>query len=181
MQRYQVFPGDVLVSVMGTVGRVAVVPDDVEPGIINPRLVRYLPDRTAVRPRWLQLAMQDVVAQVQLSEASKGTTMDGLNMRILGKLLLLIPPLSEQTAILERVEMERLPLVAAITRLEREIDLLRESRTRLVADVVTGKLDVRAAAARLPDEAPVVPVEDEADLGDGPRPPTRRRAKSEHR
>ena len=31
--------------------------------------------------------------------------------------------------------------------------MLREYRTRLIADVVTGKLDVRAAAARLPEEA----------------------------
>ncbi len=36
---------------------------------------------------------------------------------------------------------------------EREIDLLREYRTRLIADVVTGMMDVREAAARLPDEA----------------------------
>ena len=36
---------------------------------------------------------------------------------------------------------------------EREISLLREYRTRLIADVVTGKLDVREAAVRLPDEA----------------------------
>ena len=34
-----------------------------------------------------------------------------------------------------------------------ELDLLREYRTRLIADVVTGKLDVREAAANLPDEA----------------------------
>ena len=45
--------------------------------------------------------------------------------------------------------------IATISRLEREIELLREYRTRLVADVVTGKLDVREAAARLPDEAPL--------------------------
>lgn len=49
---------------------------------------------------------------------------------------------------------------------EREIDLLREYRTRLVADVVTGELDVREAAARLPDEAPLDAVEDDADLVD---------------
>ena len=36
---------------------------------------------------------------------------------------------------------------------ENEISLLREYRTRLIADVVTGKLDVREAAARLPDDA----------------------------
>jgi type I restriction enzyme, S subunit len=39
----------------------------------------------------------------------------------------------------------------AISAAERTVNLLREYRTRLIADVVTGKLDVREAAARLPD------------------------------
>ena len=42
---------------------------------------------------------------------------------------------------------------AAIDRARRQIELLQEYRTRLIADVVTGKLDVREAAAQLPDEA----------------------------
>jgi type I restriction enzyme S subunit len=46
-------------------------------------------------------------------------------------------------------------VTTAISRLEREIELLREYRTRLIADVVTGKLDVRTAAAQLPDEDPL--------------------------
>ena len=58
------------------------------------------------------------------------------------------------------------PLVTAISRLEREIELLREYRTRLVADVVTGKLDVREAAARLPEEIPPDTVENKMDLND---------------
>ena len=41
---------------------------------------------------------------------------------------------------------------SAIARAHRQIDLLQEYRTRLIADVVTGKLDVREAAAQLPDE-----------------------------
>ena len=49
---------------------------------------------------------------------------------------------------------------------EREIDLLREYRTRLIADVVTGKLDVREAAARLPDEADEPEPLDDADARD---------------
>ena len=53
-----------------------------------------------------------------------------------------------------------------LARLSGEIELLREYRTRLVADVVTGKLDVREAAARLPDEAPLDLAEDDADLPD---------------
>jgi type I restriction enzyme, S subunit len=58
---------------------------------------------------------------------------------------------------------------STITRLEREIELLREYRTRLVADVVTGKLDVREAAARLPEEAgevDLLDLSDESDLSD---------------
>ena len=55
---------------------------------------------------------------------------------------------------------------SATSRLNREIDLLREYRTRLVADVVTGKLDVREAAARLLDEAPLDTIEDDTDLTD---------------
>jgi type I restriction enzyme S subunit len=64
-----------------------------------------------------------------------------------------VPPVPEQIAIAAHTERETQTLNTAITRLEREIELLREYRTRLVADVVTGKLDVREAAARLPDEA----------------------------
>ena len=55
----------------------------------------------------------------------------------------------------------------AISRLEREIELLREYRTRLVADVVTGKLDVREAAARLPDVPPDTAAELAAETLDG--------------
>ncbi len=63
-----------------------------------------------------------------------------------------IPPEDERTEILIAVKERTASLNMAISRLEREIDLLREYRTRLVADVVTGKLDVRDAATRLPDE-----------------------------
>ena len=56
---------------------------------------------------------------------------------------------------------------ASITRIHAEIFLLREYRTRLIADVVTGKLDVREVAARLPDEVeepePVDEIESEGD------------------
>jgi type I restriction enzyme S subunit len=60
--------------------------------------------------------------------------------------------MDEQQRIVESIDANGAPVNATISRLEREIDLLREYRTRLVADVVTGKLDVREAAARLPDE-----------------------------
>jgi type I restriction enzyme S subunit len=58
------------------------------------------------------------------------------------------------------------PLSAAISTSEREISLLREYRTRLVADVVTGKLDVRKVAKDLPEESHRSDVSDFSDLVD---------------
>ena len=64
-----------------------------------------------------------------------------------------IPTLGEQAAIRSFLSTELATSNAAISRLQREIALLREYRTRLVADIVTGELDVREVATRLPDEA----------------------------
>lgn len=82
-----------------------------------------------------------------------------------------LPPRAEQDAILKGLGEELSDLNTATARTEREIALMQEYRTRLTADVVTGKLDVRPAAAHLPAEAqyatPVSepPVEFEADDG----------------
>jgi type I restriction enzyme S subunit len=62
------------------------------------------------------------------------------------------PPVQEQSEIVTRLHELSGPTNTALARTEREIGLLREYRTRLIADVVTGKLDVRAAARDLPAE-----------------------------
>ena len=68
------------------------------------------------------------------------------------RVVITVPSLPEQTAILGYAHDATAILDKAIYAARREIDLLREYRTRLIADVVTGKLDVREAAAHLPDE-----------------------------
>ncbi len=84
----------------------------------------------------------------------------------LGAIHVALPPREEQSSILAGLAHESTIVNTAVSRLEREIELLLEFRTRLVADVVTGKFDVREAAARLPEEGPLEPVEDEIDPGD---------------
>lgn len=73
------------------------------------------------------------------------------------------PPISEQTDIMTSVVIETADLNTVISRTEREIDLFKEYRTRLTADVVTGKLDVREAARSLPVESVDNEVESEPD------------------
>ena len=91
-------------------------------------------------------------------------------MSDIGALTIFLPPLSEQDLIVQSIEDSTSPLNAAMSRAEREISLMQEYRTRLTADVVTGKLDVRDAAADLPalTEEPATDglVEDELDQED---------------
>jgi type I restriction enzyme, S subunit len=79
------------------------------------------------------------------------------------KICLPVPPLREQQQIMESIAHQTREQAGAISRLECEISLLREYRTRLIADFVTGKLDVRGAAAQLPDEDQELPAIDELE------------------
>jgi type I restriction enzyme, S subunit len=76
---------------------------------------------------------------------------------------IMCPPVNEQRIILDHLSAETRETAQSIAGVLREVDLLREYRTRLIADVVTGKLDVRAAAAQLPDETEEPEPIDEAE------------------
>jgi type I restriction enzyme S subunit len=86
------------------------------------------------------------------------------------RLPIIQPPAEEQQRIVQAIQGETADLNTAINRLEREIELLREYRTRLVADVVTGKLDVREATAWLPEEAAPDTAEEPVDSNDDTEP-----------
>lgn len=89
------------------------------------------------------------------------------------RIWIIVPPVDEQKAIVEQIEFETASLKSAIDKAQREIDLIREYRTRLIADVVTGKLDVRHLAPETVEAAPEdldeglddeMPEEDVAEL-----------------
>jgi type I restriction enzyme S subunit len=105
-----------------------------------------------------------------LRQEVTGTTIFNLSLASIRSLPIALPSLDEQMKIVSAIEDMIFPVGTAISRLEREIDLLREYRTRLVADIVTGKLDVREAAARLPNELAPDTVEDDTDFADETEP-----------
>ena len=85
--------------------------------------------------------------------AKQTTKLAATNSTTLGNFPLRLPSVGEQQQILKIIAESTGNLHQAIDRAHSEISLLREYRTRLIADVVTGKLDVRAATANLPDES----------------------------
>ena len=83
------------------------------------------------------------------------STQGNLNVDRIGSRGIAVAPSCEQRLIVRQIEASTTDLDTATNRANRQIKLLHEYRTRLIADVVTGKLDVREAAAALPDVDPL--------------------------
>ena len=100
---------------------------------------------------FIHLALSAAYLQLRASSEDSGSTKGAITCEDLKRFKIAIPPTPEQEALVRHIQTETRTLTTALTRLEREIELLREYRTRLVADVVTGKLDVRGVT--LPAES----------------------------
>lgn len=143
MERYTIYPNDVLISVMGTIGKVAVVPESIDKGIINPRLVRYKFDIKNIYPHFVQQLIMSEKYQKRLKESSQGSTMEGLNMGILGNLPMVFPDKMEQINIIEYAKKISRKYKMAISAAQNFIQLSQERRSSLISAAVTGKIDVR--------------------------------------
>jgi type I restriction enzyme S subunit len=92
-----------------------------------------------------------------------GSTRDKLTQQGMGSIPIQLPPVAEQAAIVSYIDEQTSVLTCAATTADRQIELLREYRTRLIADVVTGKLDVLEAASQLPDQVGEPELLDDSD------------------
>ncbi|MGA2765968.1 MAG: restriction endonuclease subunit S [Spirochaetia bacterium] len=96
-ERFRVFPGDVLVTIMGTVGRVSVAPDDLPLCISTKHLCVITPDRSKINPYFLWAALLfDPEVQRQKAGIGNGAIMEGWNSTIIRQLTLYLPPLALQ-------------------------------------------------------------------------------------
>jgi type I restriction enzyme S subunit len=142
MSQYKVEPGDLLISCVGTFGKIAIFPKNAEPGIINPRLIKITPD-TAVIPEYLEAVLKSSVIYEQLSLLSRGGTMDVINIGILSEIVIPTPSIDEQLKLLDFYNINTLKFVELVNKANSQIDFLQERRTALISAAVTGKIDVR--------------------------------------
>ena len=97
-------PGDVLISLVGTVGKVLVLPENAVPGIINPRLIKISLNRDIYLPSFFKYYFESSTVKSFYGSKAQGTTMDVLNLGIIKTIPFPLCSIDEQQRIVEEIE-----------------------------------------------------------------------------
>ena len=100
----ELYPGDLVISMMGTIGACAIFPKNAEKGIMNSHLLR-LQFNNEVIPEYIMYLLRDsVLIRKQIDRLSVGSIMSGLSSSVVKKLVFPIPKLAEQKRIVEYLD-----------------------------------------------------------------------------
>jgi len=140
LSRYTVKPGDVLITIMGTCGRCAVVPDDIPLAINTKHLCCISLDQSECLPEYLRsYFLHHPTARDFLVERAKGSIMDGLNMGIIKELPLLLPTIEAQEQIVDRLNHLQQQIDGAQRTYKTKIALLGELKQSILQQAFSGE------------------------------------------
>ncbi len=148
--------------------RVASVTAEDLPCLLLQRVARIRPLK-GVDARFLLLVFAGQGFKDYLTPIFTGVSVPHLSPEQIRSFRLALPPFEDQVAVIKYIDAATTRSNAVVTNTRRSIALLEELRTRLIADVVTGKLDVREVVKRLPEE------DGELEYPDGPDSSSARR------
>lgn len=127
----KVKPGDILISLVGTIGKLLILPDDIKPGIINPRLIK-ISLYPSINRIFISLLFKSPFVIDSIKSMAHGGFMDVINLGMLKELIFPLPPITEQHAIVERVDK----LMTMIDELENQVTERKDKSERLMQSVL---------------------------------------------
>lgn len=147
LSSYKIEAGDILFSVMGTIGKCKQMPDGLQQGIMDSHLIKARLN-TKVIPAFFEYVYDkdnsDVVMN-QLLYLSQGSIMNGLNSTIISNLYLPVPPVREQEEMVSWLDTRCGIIDNMIVRQKDLMTKLEEYRKSIIYNAVTGKIDCREA------------------------------------
>ena len=138
--------GDLVYAIRGSIGDVAMVPDELECANLTQDAARvaYGGDSYGL---WLLYLLKSRAVLAQMEAGALGATIRGINIRDLKRAVIPVPPRTEQHVIADYLHDESVRTDTLIARVNEAIDRFKELRAALISAAVTGKIDVREEAA----------------------------------
>ena len=162
---YLVESGDILLARSGaTVGKAFLVEEAAGVACHAGYLIRARLNRSILHPTFFFAFTQSAPYAMWKDATFIIATIQNIGADRYAGLSVPVPPISEQELLLRFLDDSTADIDLEVESTKVKIAVVREFRTRLIADVITGKLDVREAAARLPDEAEEPETLDEAEV-----------------
>ena len=127
------------------------MPEDFAEANVNQHVCIIRPNQGHLVSRFLVAFLTTPGAQSEIRTEQTGASREGLTLQSIRDFRIPLPPVPEQQNIISEIDKTTDKVYQAISAARRQIDLMHEYRTRLIADVVTGQLDVRDAAVELPN------------------------------
>jgi type I restriction enzyme, S subunit len=147
LQDFAVEVGDVLISLVGTIGKVLVLKKPLAPGLINPRLMRLRPDTRIAHPEFIGFLISSDSFVRQVIANAGGGTMPVINKGIIASIRAPVVPSEEQQEILKR----RNAIEKRISWESAELEKFKAEKSGLMDDLLTGRVRITpllAEAAR---------------------------------
>lgn len=141
-QKVVVERDDILLGKAASTGKVARVKVDFEFSVWSPLAVIKVKKSIAL-PEFVEFMLQSCYCQNQIYTLCTSNTQRNISMDDIPKVKLPIPNMETQFSIIEEISKLKKDVNAQVNILENQINLMHEFKTRLISDVVTGKLDVR--------------------------------------
>jgi type I restriction enzyme S subunit len=141
LEKYQARPGDLLVTVMASLGRTCVVPRDLEKAIITKHVYRISMDETVLYPEFFNLLLQSpTISRRHMFKSAQGQTRPGLNSSILKTLPIPLCSKSEQIEIVSRLSSQLSGVDHAISETEDQLARTTALRQSILKQAFSGKL-----------------------------------------
>lgn len=138
--------GDLVYAIRGSIGEVAMVPDELDGANLTQDAARVAYTSASYGP-WLLHALKSAAIFAQLEAGAVGATIRGINIRDLKRALIPVPPPAEQEAIASYLVQQTSKFDGLMTKIQGAINHLKELRTAFISAAVTGKIDLREEAA----------------------------------
>ena len=144
LRSFIVQPKDVLITSRGTIGKMTIVPQNGEIGVLHPCLIRLRLNENKLIPKYLWWYVNHSSFFIEsVKIASNSTTIEVIYTETLSSVKIPIPTVKEQLEIVEFLNVKISIIDTTISNERRKIELLKEYRQSLISEAVTGKIDVR--------------------------------------